>query len=152
MDRYFSVMLNLIGRIPGLEDNLLYDMVSELLLTVLDRKASPDDFPGLEAMTPDSLLVGLLNDPRCRTRADLHVLGGDLQGAGMWGSLKALATDLFYLEDHDLVVNTPSMFGGAAFGDGALYWIDTGPGVNRFHYFRRADTADRLSEKTLLDA
>ena len=110
MDRYFSVMLNLIGRIPGLEGNLLYDMVSELLLTVLDKKSSPEDFPGLEAMTPDSLLVGLLNDPRCRTRADLHVLGGDLQGAGLWSGLKALATDLFYLEDHDLVVNTPSMF------------------------------------------
>ena len=55
------------------------------------------------------------------------------------GRLKTLATDLYYREDHDLVVNTPSMFGGAE-RDGSVmrYWIDTGGEVTHFNYFARA--------------
>jgi pimeloyl-ACP methyl ester carboxylesterase len=147
LDRYLSVALNVIGRIPGLEGNALYDTFSELIAAVIKKKADPNDLPGLEAMMPTSPLVALLNNPAFRTAADLHVLGGDLKsGGGAWGRLKALATDLFYLEDHDLVVNTPSMFGGGARTDKVHYWIDTGTEVNHFNYFRNADTAARLVE------
>jgi hypothetical protein len=81
-----------------------------------------------------------------RTRADLHVLGGDLAGEGIVGRLKTFVTDLFYREDHDLVVNTPAMFGGTERIGEVRYWIDTGKDVDHFHYFRNLDTANRLLE------
>jgi hypothetical protein len=144
LDRYFSILVNLVGWIPGLKGNPIYDGLTSLLAGVLKQRTSPEDLPGLEAQMPGSPLVLMLNRPGVRTGADLHVLGGDLEGSGFLGRLKTLATDLFYLEDHDLVVNTPSMFGGAERARGVRYWIDTGAEVTHFHYFSRPDTAARL--------
>ncbi len=93
---------------------------------------------------PESPLVRMLNRPGVETDADLHVLGGDLEGAGIIGRLKTLVTDLYYREDHDLVVNTPAMLGGTERVAPIRYWIDTGPDVTHFNYFARKDTASRL--------
>jgi CHAT domain/Tetratricopeptide Repeats-Sensor/Lecithin:cholesterol acyltransferase len=144
LDRYFSILVNLVGWIPGLKGNPIYDGLTSLLAGVLKQRTKPEDLPGLEAQMPGSPLVLLLNRPGVRTEADLHVLGGDLVGAGVLGRLKTFATDLYYGEDHDLVVNTPSMLGGADRARGVRYWIDTGSEVTHFHYFSRPDTAGRL--------
>ena len=80
----------------------------------------------------------MLNRPGVRTDADLHVLGGDLAAAGFWGRLKTLATDLYYRDDHDLVVNTPAMLGGTERTRPIRYWLDTGGEVTHFNYFDRA--------------
>jgi hypothetical protein len=79
-------------------------------------------------MIPGSPLVMMLNRPDAQTAADLHVLGGDLAGTGLFGRLKTLATDLYDREDHDLVVNTPSMLGGTERQGTVRYWIDHGIG------------------------
>jgi pimeloyl-ACP methyl ester carboxylesterase/tetratricopeptide (TPR) repeat protein len=153
LDRYFSVLVNLASMIPGMKANPIYDGLTSLLAAVLKKRTDPGDLPGLEAMMPTSPLVRMLNNPEVRTRADLHVLGGDLAGAGSFGRLKTLVTDFYYRDDHDLVVNTPSMLGGlervAMLGgiervEPIRYWIDTGDKVTHFHYFARADTAGRL--------
>jgi hypothetical protein len=86
-----------------------------------------------------------------RTEADLHVLGGDVAGEGLVGRLKTFVTDLFYREDHDLVVNTPAMFGGMERTDDIHYWIDTGKNVDHFSYFRNPDTANRLIQALTKD-
>ena len=93
---------------------------------------------------PTSPLVRMLNARTCATTADLHVLGGDLAGAGVFGRLKTLVTDFYYRDDHDLVVNTPAMLGGIERTQPVRYWIDTGDQVTHFHYFARPDTARRL--------
>ena len=144
LDRYFSVITNLAGMIPLLKGSVVYDGLTGLLAGVLKKRTDPKELPGLEAMMPDSPLVALLNRPDVESRADLHVLGGDLEGTGVLGRLKALATDFFYLEDHDLVVNTPSMLGGVARAGAVRYWIDTGGNVTHFNYFRNPATAGRL--------
>ena len=144
LDRYFSILVNLVGWIPGLKGNPIYDGLTSLLAGVLKQRTQPEDLPGLEAQMPGSPLVLMLNRPGVRIEAALHVLGGDLEGAGILGRLKTLATDLYYREDHDLVVNTPSMLGGADRAQGVRYWIDTGSEVTHFHYFMRPDTAGRL--------
>ncbi|MGH7302052.1 MAG: CHAT domain-containing protein, partial [Candidatus Rokuibacteriota bacterium] len=144
LDRYFSVLVNAVGLVPGLKANPVYDGLTSLLAGVLKQRTKPEELPGLEAQMPGSPLVLMLNQPGVTTAADLHVLGGDLEGTGIVGRLKTFATDLYYREDHDLVVNTPAMFGGTERRDGIRYWIDTGGDVTHFNYFARSDTATRL--------
>jgi pimeloyl-ACP methyl ester carboxylesterase len=144
LDRYFSVLVNAVSLIPGLKGNPVYDGLTSLLAGVLKQRTEPRELPGLEAMMPTSPLVRMLNNPEVRTSADLHVLGGDLAGVGVFGRLKTLATDLYYRDDHDVVVNTPAMLGGMERTNPVRYWIDTGDQVTHFHYFARADTARRL--------
>lgn len=143
LDRYLSLLVNLLG-LTGLKASPVYDAVSSLLLAVIKKRTDPRELPGLEAMMPGSPLVALLNRPDFRTRAELFVLGGDIEGVGAVSRLKVLATDLFYREDHDLVVNTPAMFGGAPRVPPIRYWIDQGANVDHFRYFRNPDTAERL--------
>lgn len=144
LDRYLSVLVNLAGFTPGLRANPVYEGLTSLLAGVLEKRADPDQLPGIEAMMPTSPLVRMLNDPDVTTAADLHVLGGDLAGQGMLGRLKTLATDFYYRDDHDLVVNTPAMLGGMARVAPIRYWLDTGDQVTHFHYFSRPDTTRRL--------
>lgn len=144
LDKYLSVILNVLETIPGLKESLVFDTFASLLAAVLKKRMSPTDLPGLEAMVPGSPLVRLLNRPDVHTNADLRILGGDVEGSGFWGRLKTFATDLYFREDHDLVVNTPAMFGGAERAHTVRYWIDTGGRVNHFNYFANADTASRL--------
>jgi len=151
LDRYFSVLVNVIGLIPGLKGSPIYDGLTSLLAGVLKQRTKPEDLPGLEAQMPGSPLVRVLNHPGVTTAADLHVLGGDLEGAGILGRLKTFATDLYYREDHDLVVNTPAMLGGTERTGKVHYWIDTGPDVTHFHYFRRQETAERLVDALITE-
>lgn len=144
LDRYLSVLVNLASLIPGLKANPVYDGLTSLLAGVLKKRTEPEELPGIEAMMPTSPLVRMLNRPGVETTADLHVLGGDLAGVGLFGRLKTLVTDFYYRDDHDLVVNTPAMLGGIERTRPVRYWIDTGDQVTHFHYFARQDTARKL--------
>jgi pimeloyl-ACP methyl ester carboxylesterase len=143
LDKYVSVLVNL-AMIVGLKGNPVYDGLTSLLAGVLKKRTDPGELPGIEAMMPTSPLVRMLNRPGIQTDADLHVLGGDLAGVGIFGRLKTLATDVYYRDDHDLVVNTPAMLGGMERTKPVPYWIDTGDQVTHFNYFARADTSRRL--------
>jgi len=124
LDRYLSIILNVVQAIPGLKGNPVVEGLSAFMLAVVKNRTQPEELPGLEAQMPGSPLVRVLNRPGMRTRADLHILGGDLAGEGIVGRLKTFVTDLFYREDHDLVVNTPAMFGGTERLGEVRYWID----------------------------
>ena len=151
LDRYLSIILNVVQAIPGLKGNPVVEGLSAFMLAVVKNRTKPEELPGLEAQMPDSPLVRVLNRPGVRTRADLHILGGDLAGEGIVGRLKTFVTDLFYREDHDLVVNTPAMLGGTERTGAIQYWIDTGKDVNHFSYFRNPDTANRLMQALTKD-
>ena len=144
LDKYLSVILNVLETIPGLRESVVFDTFASLLAAVVKKRTDPEELPGLEAMMPQSALVRMLNRPDVRTDANLRILGGDIEGTGFWGRLKAFVTDLYYREDHDLVVNTPAMFGGTERAKTVRYWVDTGGRVNHFNYFANADTAGRL--------
>jgi tetratricopeptide (TPR) repeat protein len=144
LDKYLSVILNVLETIPGLSESILFDTFASLLAAVVKKRTDPQELPGLEAMMPESALVRMLNRPDVRTDANLRILGGDVEGTGFFGRLKAFVTDLYYREDHDLVVNTPAMFGGTERAKTVRYWVDTGGRVNHFNYFANADTASRL--------
>lgn len=149
LDRYLSLILNCIGLIPALAGSPLYGWVKSLLVAIAKKRADPEDLPGLEAQMPESRLVKILNrqDPGFAVDADLSVIAGDIEGAGVWQRLGVLATDLFYREDHDLVVNTWAMTGGGRrTPDGrARYAFDAGSEVNHFNYFRNSRTVGKLA-------
>lgn len=146
LDRYLSVLLNLFGILPALATSPLYEVLKATLLTLAQRRAEARDLPGLEAQRSESSIIHLLNRPGAGS-SDLAVLAGDVQGDGLWGRLTTFATDLFYREDHDLVVNTESMYGGVG-GDRragkAVFFFDKGPDVHHFSYFGNSSTRVRL--------
>src|SRR5205085_541842 len=76
LDRYFSILTNVIGWIPGLKENPVYEGLTALLGAVIKERTRPEDLPGLEAMMPTSPLVKLLNRGDVTVDSDLHVLGG----------------------------------------------------------------------------
>ncbi|MGD8438899.1 MAG: CHAT domain-containing protein [Holophagae bacterium] len=149
LDIYLSVLTNLIGRaLPG---STAFDLVSALVLAVAKQRTEPDTLPGIEAMMPTSPLVAVLNRPGVATAADLSVIAGDLDGRGFFGRLKTIATDLYYREDHDLVVNTGGMYGGARRQPAARSFFDEGPDVNHFNYFANSSTANQVVRGLLRD-
>lgn len=130
LDRWLSVVDALVP------DGLFGDAL-DFLLAVVKERTDPRTLPGLEAMMPGSALTRLLQMPGLSTSADLSVIAGDVQGKGLWGQFKLLALDWFYAADHDLVVNTGSMYGGMRRPDGGARWRrDQGEQVTHFHYFR----------------
>jgi hypothetical protein len=129
LDRWLSVINLLTG-------NGLVADAADFLLAVVKERTDPRTLPGLEAMMPGSALTRLLQHPALVTSADLSVIAGDLEGQGLWAQLKLLAVDWFYGSDHDLVVNTGSMFGGLRRPAGAARFLrDQGERVTHFNYF-----------------
>jgi hypothetical protein len=135
LDRWLSVLDHLVNAATGFG---LFGDSLDFLLAVVKERTDPRILPGVEAMIPGSALTRLLNGtPELVTSADLNVIAGDIQaGDGLWNTLKVLASDWFYRDAHDLVVDTGSMSGGLPrLGNGARLRQDQGPKVNHFRYF-----------------
>lgn len=150
LDRWLSVILNVIGTIPLLKTSSVYDALSSFTLAVVKERTEPKELPGLEAQMPTSPLVRMLNLSGSVVNADLSVISGDVEADTFWGKLKYLIPDLYYRQDHDLVVNTRSMTGGTRRKeDHARKFFDQGPGVNHFQYFNNEKTGKMLVDGLL---
>ena len=150
LDRWASVMLNLLGKGFDFAGNLIpgiapvakgYGLLQSFLLAVVRQRTDARILPGLEAMMPDSPLVSLLNAPDVTIDSSLHVIAGDFQGDGLLPWLGDCLSEVFYGGETDLVVNTPSMAGGAWRVRGIHRCPVTGSEVNHFSYFQRDDSA-----------
>ncbi|MET0553573.1 MAG: CHAT domain-containing protein [Vicinamibacteria bacterium] len=145
LDAYVSVFrwtLQLAGLpvLPALVD---------FLGQVAQRRADPDEIPGLAAQVPDSPLVRWLNAADAPIPGDLRVVAGDLQGDSVTSWLKTLLSDAFYWTDNDLVVQTRSMYGGAPRSTGASFVLDQGGSVSHFNYFANERTAAAIVSAVL---
>ena len=153
LDRWLNFVLGALGLGVGAVASPIvgemYDLVTAFLLAVIKERADASTIPGLEAMIPGAPLVRLLNRPGVTAATDLAVLEGDIEGAGILGRLKVLATDLFFREDHDLVVNTSAMDGGMARNPPARASFTQGPEVSHFAYFANPKTAERVVDGLL---
>ena len=150
LDRWASVMLNLLGKgfdatgkvIPGMVPVAKgYVLLKHFLLAVVKQRTDARILPGVEAMMPDSPLVALLNTPDVKIEHPLHVLAGDFQGDGLLPWLGDCLSEVFYGGETDLVVNTPSMSGGAMRVQGIRQKTVSGPQVTHFSYFERDESA-----------
>ena len=152
LDRYLSLMLNALGLALGGKLNPTYQFVKALTISLVKKRSDPAEIPGLEAQMPRSPLVKMLNirrqagdsDPTV-TDADLTVIAGDIEGSGFFGHAKVFAADLFFGRDHDLVVDSRAMFGGAPrTPGGARYYFEKGTATSHFNYFSNLSSAVAL--------
>lgn len=135
LDRWLSVLNFLIGKAGG---DFAGDC-TEFMAAIAKQRTDPRTLPGLEAMMPGSALTQLLNHPELVTAADLSIIAGDAEANGVWGQIKMIVTDWFFGADHDLVVNTGSMYGGIKRSKGgARFLMDRGAEVTHFEYFVNA--------------
>jgi hypothetical protein len=129
----------------------------ELLGDVARRRADPAELPGLEAMLPGSALVAWLNAGGEPLAGDLRVVAGDTAGDSIASWTRTLLADAFFWTDHDLVVQTRSMYGGAARaptargGAGARFLLDRSARVSHFAYFSADRTAAAVCRAVLED-
>jgi len=144
LDRWLSILANLAGL--GAAATPLSPLVGgflDLLVAVTQQATNPAALPGLAAMAPDSPLIRLLNSAADPVPGSLWAVAGDSRGEGLWSRAKLLIPDLFFAGDHDLVVNTGSMYGGPAYST-RQYLFDHGPQVSHFNYFSNPTTASAL--------
>lgn len=134
LDHYFTIMLNLIGLIPVLKENSLYDYVKSFLIAFVKQKENIEVLPGLEALMPNAPLIKVLNNAGQKIKAELYIISGDVKAGGIKHSLAVLLTDFFYHTKHDFMVNTASMFGGSR-RDNMHYTFYNNKYVNHFSYF-----------------
>ncbi|MBK7664677.1 MAG: CHAT domain-containing protein [Sterolibacteriaceae bacterium] len=139
LDRYLSVIVNVLkfaslgGRVPLAAE--IEDLIG-FAAAVVQRRSDPSEFPGLEAMMPESRLIRMLNRPDVAVSGDLTVIAGDAEPQGVLKRLAVLLTDLYYAEEHDFVVNTANMVGGAGrTPDAARMFMHKHGDVSHFRYF-----------------
>jgi tetratricopeptide (TPR) repeat protein/pimeloyl-ACP methyl ester carboxylesterase len=145
LDRWLSVIGSVCS--AALPETPLSDWLSDIgdfIGSVISEKTDPATLPGLEAMMPDSGVIRLVNWSDAEVGGELAVIAGDISPDAWWAKLLIWVTDRFYDGEHDLVVNTASMSGGAKRTEPALLSFHQGPTVNHFTYFQNADSAGRL--------
>jgi pimeloyl-ACP methyl ester carboxylesterase len=147
LDLFLSCIFNLLEQIPVFKVqplNAVLDVFTELIMAIAKERADPSVLPGIEAMIPSSPLVALLNRPDLSVRGELRVIAGDIEGATLSSALGTLLTDPLYRDNHDLVVNTAAMYGGAEREGGAAFSFHQGPEVSHFRYFVNEESRSRL--------
>ncbi len=153
LDRYLSV-LNM-----GLSSLTVLEWVSDItwfVAAVAKERTDPTVMPGLEAMMPGSATVRLLNRPGVVVASDLRVIAGDYDGDGILGTVADWAMEGFYGCENDVVVNTPSMYGGAIRNNKkqepcGWFFYTQGAQVYHFSYFKQPITAAQLANGLLQD-
>lgn len=148
LDTYVSAILNALSLGVKLTGHPLaitaFDFAKAFVLSLLKCKANPGDLPGLEAQRPDAPFIHLLNRPDLKTAADLSVISGDIEGAGVLGNVIAGASNTFFLRHNDLVVNTDSMDGGLQRTGPTRLLFDQGVNVAHSNYFINKKTREAL--------
>ncbi|MFC0200071.1 DUF7379 domain-containing protein [Paracoccus rhizosphaerae] len=143
LDLYLSVLLNLLSLTPGPQQAFV-TVMSEFVRAVVGSRTNIEALPGLQAMMPTAALIAMLNRKDLTLETSLDIVGGDIKAGGVLRALAVFATDLFYREDHDLVVNTGAMFGGAPRTTQPRALISRGNQIAHFNYFRNRDSVDRI--------
>ncbi len=147
-DLYLSVIFNLLGTygfIAKLAGGVITSLFSELIMVVAKQRSDPSVLPGIEAMIPSSPLVALINRATTPVAGELRVIAGDMEGESILSTIGTLLTDPLFQGDHDLVVDTDAMFGGAERSGGAGFLFRRGGDVHHFSYFENADSAEGLA-------
>ena len=146
LDRWVQILAN-VGALATKTTPIgeLVDSLGDFITAVLHQKTKPHELPGIAAMLPDAGFISMVNNPTREIGSRLVVIAGDIEPEGIWQRLLTLIADKFYAGEHDLVVNTGSMYGGAPREQGAqLLSYHTGAAVTHFNYFKNEASAHAI--------
>ena len=146
LDRWVQILAN-VGRFASSGSPLgeLVDSLGDFITAVIKEHTAPSKLPGIVAMLPETGIVRMVNNPRRTVASELAVIAGDSEPEGIWKRLLMLVADRFYAGEHDLVVNTGSMYGGARRETGrSALCFQQGAQVNHFNYFKNSESADAI--------
>jgi CHAT domain-containing protein len=120
---------------PGLGTNPVYAYLADFVKAIVRERTDPDTLPGLAAMMPESPLVKILNHPELKVGSPLHIITGDAKSCKLWPAVMSFAGNLFFAEDHDLVVPASSMRMGTPRQDKTWEHFSAEKNVDHFKYF-----------------
>lgn len=146
LDRWVQILAN-VGALAAKTTPIgeLVDSLGDFITAVLHQKTKPHELPGIAAMLPDAGFISMVNNPTREIGSRLVVIAGDIEPEGIWQRLLTLIADKFYAGEHDLVVNTGSMYGGAPRDRGAaLLSYHAGAAVSHFNYFKNEASAQAI--------
>jgi hypothetical protein len=148
-----EIILNVFYNLFGGAVNPVADIIKELIAETLRTKDNINVLPGLEAQSPDSPFIKILNDRGPETAIDgtsLAVIAGNGKVSVSFKGLLIILGKLFYWQRNDLVVNTDSMYLGANRSGNIQYFFDQGADVDHIKYFlnNRTREAVMLALKT----
>ena len=134
LDLYVSLLFRFASLTPGLGP--FVGALGELVTAVAQEKQDPTILPGIEAQSPQSQFIRLLNGAHRELDSDLTVIAGDCEG-----TFKGMA-DYFFYEANDLVVDSRSMLRGVP--RKRSRWYCSGGDVHHLNYFGDEDTVTKL--------
>ena len=137
---FFNVLKNITGPVG--------DVFTELLRAAIENKDNAQVLPGIEAQSPASPFMKILNDQTKENAIPgnaLAVIAGngaiDFSGHG----LLVILGKLFFWKRNDLVVDTDSMYLGIKRANEIQYYFDEHTEVNHVKYFENKSTLDAIN-------
>ena len=144
LDTIMNTFFNLFGG----SLNPVADILKELIAETIHTKDKVEVLPGIEAQSPDSPFIKILNDRSQDIAIDgqsLAIISGNGKPGLSLGGLMVILGKLFYSQRNDLVVNTDSMYLGANRKGNIQYFFDQGTDVDHVKYFFNNKTRQALS-------
>jgi len=142
-----EIILNVFYNVFGGKLNPLADIIKELIAETLRTKDNVNVLPGIEAQSPDSPFIKILNDRAPEAAVDgssLAVISGNGKLSASVSGLLVILGKLFYWQRNDLVVNTDSMYLGANRSGNIQYFFDQGVEVDHVKYFLNNRTREAV--------
>jgi tetratricopeptide (TPR) repeat protein len=146
--RRLDIILNVFYNLFGGSLNPLADLLKELIAETLKTKDDIRVLPGLEAQSPSSPFIKILNDraPEAAVDGDaLAVIAGNGKWTASINGLKVILGKMFFWQRNDLVVNTDSMYLGAHRNGTIQYFFDQGAVVDHTSYFLNNTTRQAIA-------
>ncbi len=143
IDRWLNMVFNVAGMALGGRLNpvtsTILDGLRTLVQATVKERTDPKTLPGLAAMSPEfSPLLQVLNRKLAQQADDLFVIGGDIEPSGVLRRLAIWFADMYFGQDHDLVVDTASMDGGTPRLNPPRVYTDRSATASHFNYFANA--------------
>ena len=136
LDHYLNTLLNLVGVGTGAGANPVYMGVKALLSQVASSRTDVAVLPGLEAMSPESPFIKMLNNPANMIEAPLTVIAGNCKLHLELKALLVILTKLYFRRKNDMVVDTWSMYFGTPRRKAVQFYLDDEQGTDHVKYFR----------------
>ena len=145
LDIVLNVFFNVLGNVTG----PVGDVFVELLKAAIENKDNAQVLPGIEAQSPASPFIKILNDQTEENAISgnaLAVISGNGAINFSGHGLLVILGKLFFWKRNDLVVDTDSMYLGVKRANEIQYFFDENTDVNHVKYFENKSTLNAIND------